>query len=64
VMAEYTVAFYRDEQWSKRFDQAGINKPAGWVTSPHRSSRKAEILRTVDAINAHNPEYPAHVVEL
>jgi hypothetical protein len=64
-MIEYTVAYYRDQSTAERWERAGVyDKPAGWVTSPVRTSKRAEAERTVDAINAQSPEFPAHLVEL
>jgi hypothetical protein len=61
---EYTIRFYRDEWWAQRFDRAGINKPAGWVTSSHRYQKIHEAQEVVRHINALKPERPVELVHL
>jgi hypothetical protein len=58
-MIEYAITFWREKHWADK-----LSKPVGWATSPNRTSRKADAQKTVDAINAHKPVFPAHVVEL
>jgi hypothetical protein len=60
----FSVLFYRDERSAERFERAGISKPAGWTTSPLRTAKREEAERTVAAINAQKPEFPAQLVEI
>lgn len=63
-MAEFAIRFYRNEAWEKRFQRAGINKPAGMVTSSVRFSKRSDAQHTADRINSEGPEFPCEVVAL
>jgi len=60
-MPAFTIRFYRSQEWSDRFERAGVRKPAGMVTSPHPYTR-TEANWLAQHINALEPEQPCEVV--
>jgi hypothetical protein len=64
-MTEYAIRYYRDEYWAKRYQDAGVlNKPAGWVVSPHRYDNRHDCIADIRHINSRGPKYPAQLVIL
>jgi hypothetical protein len=63
-MTEYAIKFHRSEQWSRRFEQAGIFKPPGMVISPHRFPKLSDVEPAAERINAEGAEFPCEIVVL
>jgi len=42
VNTEYTIRYYRSQEWAERFTQAGIHKSASWVTSRTRYAKREQ----------------------
>jgi hypothetical protein len=63
MMTQYTIRFYRSEEWSARFKRAGINKPAGMVLSHITYPRRIDALRVAAHINSFHPEFDCEVIE-
>jgi hypothetical protein len=61
---EYTIRYYRSPEWAERFKRAGMHKPAGWVTSSTRYSKREDAQRVVDHINTLGPDQPVELVTL
>jgi hypothetical protein len=61
---EYTIMFYRSQEWAQRWERVGVYKPEGMACSgvPYRS--KVEATLTAEHVNAHRPEHPCVVIEV
>jgi hypothetical protein len=60
---DHTIRFYRPEDWADRCARAGLDKPAGYVTSPVRYT-ELQATFLADRINSMNPEFPCQVVKM
>jgi hypothetical protein len=64
VNTEYTIRYYRSQEWAERFTRDGIHKSASWVTSRTRYAKREEAQRVVDHINSLGPDQPVELVTI
>jgi hypothetical protein len=62
-MSDFTIRFYRSQEWSDRFARAGYLKSAGMTTSHIHYTEKAATWLAAH-INSMQPEQPCEVVRI
>jgi hypothetical protein len=62
VPANFTIRFYRNQQWADRFARAGVNKPAGMAYSPYRYTLR-DAAWLAQHINSLEPEHPCEIAQ-
>jgi hypothetical protein len=60
-MSSYAIRYWRSPEVSAAYEEHGVFKPAGWVTSPHKYEDRQLALKHIDHINRLGPEYPCEL---
>lgn len=61
---EFTIEFYRSQAWERRFEKAGVRKPAGMVISDIRYPDRDKAQETIDHVNGEEPEKRCKLIVL